>query len=291
MNRSPTEGWRPPIAERDWRELAYRQRRELDDGQIRGISAGRELRVRNRCGDIAGGGAAAFEGHQPVLYVEQDAVRGRKHQVGSDCNPATKMPLAGDQHDMTRDRSVGQRCASDQRGRRGAWEDTENRNCRDDTEHSVMMPRCGCQRLVKPYRPIAQGAFAPFAMAQSGRRARQGDPAFRYVHAGSLAAGRPRLALLPLEEGLLDFVVDAQQPRLGASSAIPIVRRLGFQLSEPLLRSSQLKGKLVRQGPWPARSPPSTCRRLSEAAPRCYGRNHRQRYGHPAALSGLGRKE
>src|ERR1700704_2051644 len=64
---------------------------------------------------------------------------------------------------------------------------------------------------------------------------------------GSLPRGRPRIPFLLLEEGLLDFIVDAQQPCLGAGRAIAEVRGLGLGLARSLFGGAKLERKFMSE--------------------------------------------
>src|SRR5215468_10719579 len=76
MKRSaPAEGGRREIR---------RRRRKLDEGEVGGIGARRELRMGSDTGDVLHHGAAAFERQQPVFAVAEHAVCGRKHEIGCD---------------------------------------------------------------------------------------------------------------------------------------------------------------------------------------------------------------
>src|SRR3954454_4532657 len=63
----------------------------------------------------------------------------------------------------------------------------------------------------------------------------------------SLTRRLPLFALLPLEEGLFDLLVNAQQPRFGASGTITEIGGFGLEFSGTFLSGTQLKRKLVRE--------------------------------------------
>src|SRR5687768_17950714 len=63
----------------------------------------------------------------------------------------------------------------------------------------------------------------------------------RLLVSGSLPRCLPRVPVFLLEKCLLDLVVDAQEPRLGARGTVAKMIGLGFELPHSLLGSSQLK--------------------------------------------------
>src|SRR5262249_47708936 len=78
-------------------------------------------------------------------------------------------------------------------------------------------------------------------------RARSPNPEPRAYRHGSLPRVVARLALLAAEKRLLDLVVDAQQPLLGARGAVAEVGGLGLGGAQTFLRRPQLERQLVRE--------------------------------------------
>ena len=86
------------------------------------------------------------------------------------------------------------------------------------------------------------------------------------------------------EEHLLDFVVDAHEPCLGARGAIAKMRGLGLGFPHPVLRMPEVETKVYEQGPWPVCSLRSPCPRPSAARLRSCAPSHRLCYRYPVAL-------
>src|SRR4051812_15598521 len=63
----------------------------------------------------------------------------------------------------------------------------------------------------------------------------------------SLPLRLARLALFLLEKGVLDFIMDAEQPGFGARGAVPEMRGLGLKVSSAFFGGAQLERELVRQ--------------------------------------------
>ena len=61
------------------------------------------------------------------------------------------------------------------------------------------------------------------------------------VGASSLPRRLPRIALFLLEERVLDFIMDTEQPCLCARGAISKMGGFGLELSSPFFRGAQLK--------------------------------------------------
>src|SRR6516225_2473477 len=100
------------------------------------------------------------------------------------------------------------------------------------------------------------------------------------------------VALSLREEHLLDFVVDADEPCLGARGAIAKVRSLSLGVPQSffgcaklnVLRMREVETKAYERDPWRVCSLRSPCRRLSAARPRSSARSHRPRRRYPVAL-------
>src|SRR5262245_31298912 len=86
------------------------------------------------------------------------------------------------------------------------------------------------------------------------------------------------------EEHLLDFVVDAHEPCLGARGAIAKMRGLGLGFPHSFFGCPEVETKVCEQGPWRVCSLRSPCPRPSAARPRSSARSHRSRYRYPVAL-------
>src|SRR5262249_25242205 len=103
-------------------------------------------------------------------------------------------------------------------------------------------PRLACRG--KPAAPWPENTANPAITAASFEA---GLPRSARSSERSLPRTVPGIPLLLLKKGLLDLVVDAHEPLLGASGAIAIMRRLRLGFPHALLRRAQLERQLVRQ--------------------------------------------
>src|SRR5262249_2146830 len=85
-------------------------------------------------------------------------------------------------------------------------------------------------------------ASASIAAAASNRRAAPLPVAMGVFRVGpSLPLRLARVAFFLLEKGALDFIMNAQQPCLGASGAVAGMDGLGFEIARPFFGGAQLE--------------------------------------------------